>query len=74
VLAELLQPFWRIHHQHRALELRGSLTLQLETALLAGVCGILVLSAAVRAKHSNYLRGGGILPDPTPPREAAQAD
>jgi hypothetical protein len=42
----------RVHHEHRALELRGSRALQIEPALLAGRRRIVVLSATVRAKQA----------------------
>jgi hypothetical protein len=45
----------RIHHQHRALELRGRGTFEAEPALLAGGRRFFVLSPTVRTKHSKYL-------------------
>jgi hypothetical protein len=53
-----LQTGGRVHHQHRALELRGSGTFQAEPALLAGRRRFLVLGPTVRTKHSKTsLRG-----------------
>jgi hypothetical protein len=45
-------PARRVHHEHRALELRGRSALQVEPALLAGRRRVFVLSPTVRAKHA----------------------
>jgi hypothetical protein len=43
---------------HRAAEFGAARPRQLEPALCARRCGVVVLGTAVRTKHERYLRGG----------------
>jgi len=55
--ARTRDPARAVHHEHRALELRGGSALQIEPALLASCRRVFVLSPTVRAKHESTSAG-----------------